>query len=50
MALGLGLFALAMVIAVVLGAIAARNSRDFDESKHVNMVTIALQKNGKKGA
>lgn len=38
MVLGLGLFALAMVLTIVLGWTAAVNSRSFDDSKHVNLV------------
>lgn len=48
MVLGLGLFAIAMVLAVGLGWVAATNSRNFDESKHVNLVATALNGNGKK--
>lgn len=51
MALGLGLFAVAMVLAVSLGWIAAKNSREFDESKHINLVATMLGNgNGKKRA
>ncbi|MFZ5826546.1 MAG: hypothetical protein ACOY94_19815 [Bacillota bacterium] len=46
MALGLGLFAVAMILAVGMGWIAATNSRNFDESKHENLVALSLNGNG----
>lgn len=48
MALGLGLFAFSMILAVGLGWIAAKNSREFNESRYVSLVNG--NGNGKKKA
>ncbi len=37
-ALGLTLFGFAMILAIVIGSIAARNSKEWDEAKHVNLI------------
>jgi len=37
-ALGLGIFAFAMLIAIAIGWKAANSSRDWDESKHINLI------------
>lgn len=44
-ALGLGLFAVSMIIAIAFGWKAANSSRDWDEAKHVNLIQAG---NGKR--
>lgn len=44
MALGLGLFAFALIVALAMGWAAVINSRKFDESKHVNLIQTQLGK------
>lgn len=46
MPLGLGLFALAMVLAVIMGWVAASNSRRFDDTRHVSLIGSNGRKNG----
>lgn len=41
MALGLGLFAVAMIVALVLGRKAANNSRKWDEARHISLIKAA---------
>ncbi|HEY3364348.1 MAG TPA: hypothetical protein VGK74_04790 [Symbiobacteriaceae bacterium] len=47
-ALGLGLFALSMVIAVALGWKAAEGSKVWDEASHINLVQTLGNGKGKK--